>query len=73
MTIYVTKEWKGFGKQNYYWHEYRHEGSEVVKYKCNRAKYFDGRENNWRENEQIVDSWAIDDPNMPNWLKRHVK
>lgn len=72
MTIYTTKEWKGCGRQSYYWNEYRLEGDTVYKYKCHRQKFFDGRENNWEEEERLIDSWIIDDPEMPDWLRRYL-
>ncbi len=72
MTIYTTKERKGYGKQNYYRNEYRLEENEVHKYKCNRFKTFDGHENNWEESEILVSSWALDDQNMPEWLRNYL-
>lgn len=72
MTVYTTIEQHGYGKQNYYWNEYRIEGDKVVKYRCNRRKFFDGYESYWDETERAVDSWDLDDPDMPEWLKKYV-
>lgn len=72
-TIYKTNEWKNGKKQDYYHNEYREEGDNIVKYKCNRHKEFDGRENNWETSERVVNRWNKNDSNMPDWLRNHFK
>ena len=73
MVIYVTREWSGYGKKNYFHNEYRQEGSTVSKYKCRRYKFFDGHENSWETTENLEESWDINDPEMPDWLKPYLK
>lgn len=72
MTMQTTNKWKGYMKQNYYRNKYRLEGDRVVKYKCHRQKFFDGDENNWKEEEHEEDFWELDDSNMPDWLHQYL-
>lgn len=64
-NMHTTTEWKGYGKQTTYWDEYRLEGDVVCKYKCQTQKDFDGKGGDWEDNESLVESWAVDDPEMP--------
>lgn len=71
MLLYQTNSWKGYGNETY-WNEYHREGDTVVKYKCRRAKFFDGDENTYDEDQTEVESWSVDDPSMPDWLKDYL-
>lgn len=71
-TIYITEKWSGFGKQNYYWHEYRYEAPEINLFKCHKWKIFDGNENSWMEDEKLIETWTAQDPNMPEWLRQYL-
>lgn len=70
--LYSTNEYSGGGKQNYYHNEYYREGDRVVKYKCHRYKFFDGKENTWETDERVDDSWELDDDTMPDWLHKYL-
>ena len=72
MNLYTTNPWKGFGKQNYYYNQYRLEGDKVVKYYCHRQRVFNGKGSEWQIEETAVDSWNVNDVNMPEWLKGYV-
>lgn len=71
-TIYSTKEYKGYGKQNYYHNEYRVEDEEVSKVKCHRQKFFNGDENEWSNDERVEQTWSLDDPDLPEWLHKYL-
>lgn len=34
--------------------------------------FFDGNENNWEESETEVESWNINDSNLPDWLREYI-
>ncbi len=70
--LHTTQEWSGYGKQNYYYNQYRLKDNTVYRFKCNRFKHFDGKENEWVNDERLDAKWDIDDPNMPEWLKNKI-
>lgn len=72
MLIYKTSEWEGYGKNNYYWNEYRLEGTTVYKYKCHRQKFFNGKENEWNYDESGESSWDINSDDLPEWIRSYL-
>lgn len=72
MTIFKTEKWDGFGRQNYYWHEYRLEENQVVKYKCHKFKLLENGKEDWCIEEQREESWLFNDPDLPEFLKEYL-
>lgn len=70
--IYETNEYKGYGKQNYYWYKYVLDGDTVIKYKCHRFKHFDGDESNWEYDENEETSWNVDSSSLPDWIRNYL-
>lgn len=72
MTVYTTDADKHNDKQNYYYNEYRTGEGNVVKYRCHRHRIADGDGSDWIIDEEQVDSWSLDDPNLPELLREHL-
>lgn len=70
--IYSTNSWSGYSKGSQYWNEYWLEDDKVVKYKCSSTKFFDGKENTRSNDMRKIESWNLDDPNMPEWLRKYI-
>lgn len=70
--IYSTEEYKGHGKKNYNSYEYYRDGDTVTRIRHNRRKHFDGHDNEWVETDHVTDKWKVDDPSLPDWLKKHL-
>ena len=49
------------------------DGDTVTKSRVTSMKFFDGDENIKEKSVRKVDSWNINDPNIPGWLKKHLK
>ncbi len=66
--IYTTNEWITYGRQSLFYNQYQEKGQKgdkIVEY-TNVVE-----ENTWNNSEQVVECWSIDDPNMPEWLKKY--
>lgn len=72
MTIYTTDADKRSDKQNIFYNEYRTEDGKIVKYRCHRHKNSIGDEGTWIASEEMVDSWAFDDPALPEIIRKHI-
>lgn len=72
MTIYTTQDRPGYSKNERFWNDYRLEGDTVTKYRCRSDKFFDGKENVQEYDEQEIESWNTEDPNMPEWIKQYI-
>ena len=73
MISYTTKKFLSHRTLKTYWYEYRQEGDVIAKYRCIRQPIMNERKVDQNESEEFYCSWNIDDPTMPDWLRRHIK
>lgn len=71
--IYCTREWKGYGKQNYSHYEYFQNGDQISKVKCRRFKTFDGDENTWNNSENVEWTKNKSESDLPEWLQNYIQ
>lgn len=55
-----------------FYNEYRTEDDKIVKYRCHRHKDTAGDEGTWIASEEMFDSWAFDDPALPEIIRKHI-
>ena len=70
--IYVTDLYDGPGKTSSCY-RYEQNGDTVTKSRVTSMKFFNGDENVKEKSVREVDSWNINDPNMPGWLKKYLE
>lgn len=73
VLIHSNKEYPGYGEKNYFRYDYYLENDCVVKYKVNRYKVFNGKENEWYEKKTKIEIWNVDDSTIPDFIQEKLK
>ena len=69
MTLYKTQQWKGNDQKNY-WYEYKLEKNEIRKYLCHKETFFEDNAENTIG--QIIESYSVNAPNMPEEFRQYL-